>query len=43
MAKHAYCESCGTVQPVTIEPLEQPDTTGRYRGGDMVCTAPLHA
>jgi len=37
--KHAYCEACDRVQPVTVEPPEEPDTTGRYRGGDMVCTA----
>ena len=35
--KHAFCDACKVVLPVTIEPLDQPDTTGRYRGGDMVC------
>ena len=24
---------------ITVEPLEHPDTTGRYRGGDMVYAA----
>jgi hypothetical protein len=35
MPKHAFCTACDAVQPVTVEPLAHPDTTGRYRGGDM--------
>ena len=35
MTKHAFCYVCDAV---AVEPLEHPDTTGRYRGGDMVCS-----
>ena len=37
MPNHAYCEVGDAVQPVTVEPLQELDKTGRYRGGDMVC------
>jgi hypothetical protein len=35
---HAYCDTCASIQPVVVEPLDHADTTGRFRGGDMVCT-----
>jgi hypothetical protein len=37
MTKRAFCTACDAAQAVTVEPLEHPDTTRRYRGGDMVC------
>ena len=33
VTKHAFCDVCDAVRP-----LEHLDTTGRYRGRDMVCT-----
>ena len=38
MPNYAYCDICHAVQPVTVEPLTHPDATGRYRGGDTLCT-----
>ena len=35
MGTHAYCEVCDAIQAVTIEPLDQPDTTGQFRGGGI--------
>jgi hypothetical protein len=38
MGTHAYCDVCDAIQPVAIEPLDQPDVTGRFRGGDVMCS-----
>jgi hypothetical protein len=35
---HAYCALCEEVQEVLIEELLGEDTTGRFGGGDIVCT-----
>lgn len=34
----AYCRSCAQIRPIVAEELKHPDTTGRFRGGDIVCT-----
>ena len=34
----AYCGVCEAIQPVLVEPMQSPDASGRYMGGDMVCT-----
>lgn len=37
-ASHAYCPNCKQIQPVKAEPLTNPDDSGKYRGGDIVCS-----
>jgi hypothetical protein len=36
-ATHAYCPNCKRIQPVKSEPLTNPDDSGKYLGGDIVC------
>jgi hypothetical protein len=35
---HAYCRSCKEIQPVFCEPIEFPDVSNSFVGGDIVCT-----
>ena len=35
---HAYCDLCEEIQEVLREELLGEDTTGRFGGGDIVCT-----
>ena len=36
-ATHIYCESCGSIQPIIIEPLTAADESNEYLGGDLLC------
>lgn len=36
-ASLAYCPNCKQIQPVKAEPLTNPDDSGKYLGGDIVC------
>jgi hypothetical protein len=38
----AYCAQCGSVRPVRLQPLEETDPTGGFRGGDLVCAHCRH-
>jgi hypothetical protein len=35
---HAWCELCEKIQPVKREDLHGEDTTGKFLGGDILCT-----
>ena len=37
LPSHTFCENCDAIQLVALNPLEQLDISGHYRGGDMVC------
>jgi hypothetical protein len=34
---HAFCDNCGTIQPVVCEHLTSPDTSGKFLGVAVVC------
>lgn len=36
-ASHAYCPNCQQIQRIASEPLTNPDESGKYLGGDLVC------
>jgi hypothetical protein len=34
---HAYCENCRLIRPVIQEGFADPDKTGVFVGGDLLC------
>lgn len=34
---HAFCESCESIQPVTMDPLTMNHEGGKFLGGDISC------
>lgn len=36
--EYAYCPNCRKIRLIAAEPLKSQDTTGRFLGGDLVCT-----
>ena len=37
-ATHVYCDTCAKIQPAEREPLDVIDISGRFLGGDLLCS-----